>query len=86
MSAEQERDWVLCFEQWPGGRFHVRRPDTYGEGRQPFFCGMYLAGEGPIRFEDELADRDMCKTCRKRALTAVEKELANPGALEGGEG
>lgn len=74
-----ERDWKLCFEQWPGaGRFHVRRPDSFGEGRQPFFCGMYMAAEGPIRFEDELEERDMCKTCRKRALAQAESELTAP--------
>lgn len=75
-----ERDWVLCFEQWPGAnRFHVRRPPgamTATGKREPFFCGLYSAGLGPIRFEDELAEGDMCKTCRKRALKQAEKETS----------
>lgn len=75
-----ERDWVLCFEQWPGtgARYHVRRPPgaLYERGqREPFFCGLYLADGGQIRFEDELDETDMCKTCRNRALKQAEKEL-----------
>jgi hypothetical protein len=68
-----ERDGVLCFEQWPGAnRFHVRRP---GEPKpREFFCGLYTAGEGAIRFEDELNEVDMCKTCRSRALKHAEEE------------
>lgn len=78
----EKRDWVLCFEQWKAtGRFHVRRP---GEPKpRPFFCGLYTGRGAPIRFEDELDERDMCKTCRERALKAAEAELASSTTGEG---
>lgn len=72
-----ERSWVLCFEQWPGGgKFHVRRPmagTSVPPALPPTFCGRYGA-QGPTRFEDELDEADMCKTCRKRAIAQAEKE------------
>ncbi len=80
---ESKRDWVLCFEQWPGGgKFHVRRPDSSTSafnGCQPFLCGLGMRSRGPTRFEDELEDADMCKTCRKRGIALGEAEQEDQG-------